>query len=271
MRVIRIDGIEYHGAAAPGRTGLDALAGPGLIETMRARGGRIAHRQAHLRRLAASRDALGLRGGPDPALVEDELDAVLAACRVEDALVRLVLGARALVVEAAPVQPLPADPPAVVAITLAGAWRPDCAAAEHKRTDRAHWRRAEAAASAAGADIALTTDTEGRLGEASRASVFVVADGTLQTAPITGLLPGIGRAVVVELAGAVVEEAASRDRWRGAQEIFSVSAFRGVSAVAAIDGAPVGHGAPGPVTRSLAAAYRRRVAAGDGAGSRREG
>jgi len=269
VRVVRIDGIEYRGAAAPGRTGLDALAGPGLIETMRARRGRIAHRRAHLHRLAASRDALGLRGGPDPALVEDELDAVLAACRAEDALVRLVVGAGALVVEAAPVEPLPAEPPAVVAITLAGAWRPDCTAAEHKRTDRAHWRRAEAAAIAAGADIALTTDTQGRLGEASRASVFVVADGTLQTAPVAGLLPGIGRAVVVELAGAVLEEAAPLERWRGAQEIFSVSALRGVSAVSAIDGAPVGLGPPGPVTRRLAAAYRRRVGAGDGAESKR--
>jgi hypothetical protein len=37
--------------------------------------------------------------------------------------------------------------------------------------------------------------------------------------------------------------------------------------VVAIDGVPVGDGAPGPVTRRLAAAYRRRVVAGDDAES----
>jgi len=114
---------------------------------------------------------------------------------------------------------------------------------------------------APGADIALGTDAEGRLGEASRASVFVVAGGLVQTAPVAGLLPGIGRAVVLELAGGVLEDAAPAERWRRAQEIFVVSALRGVTGVAMIDGVPVGDGAPGPVTRRLAAAYRQCVLA----------
>jgi len=165
------------------------------------------------------------------------------------------------VVEAGPIEPLPADPGAVAAITIAGAWRPDCAAAEHKRTERTHWRRAAAAAAAARADIALCTDTEGRLGEASRASVFVVAGGLVQTAPVAGLLPGIGRQVVLDLAGGVPEDAAPAERWRRAQEIFVVSALQGVAGVVMIDGLPVGDGAPGPVTRRLATAYRQCVLA----------
>ena len=197
------------------------------------------------------------------ARVGSELDAVLAACGAEDGLVRLVVGARAIVAEAAPVEPLPAEPGAVAAITVAGAWRPERTAAEHKCTERAGWRRAEAAASAAGADVVMGTDAEGRLGEASRASVFVVAGGCLQTAPIAGLLPGIGRAVVMELAGEVLEDPAPAERWRRAEEIFIVSALRGVTGIVMVDGTPVGDRAPGPVTRRLAEAYRRYVLGGD--------
>lgn len=262
MRVVRVDGAEYRGPAAPGRAALDGLAGPGLIETMRARDGRIADRAAHLARLSASRQALRGPGGPSPERIASELDAVLAGCRATDARVRLVLGQRALVVEAAPIGPLPAEPPALAAITVAGLWRPKAAEAEHKRTERGHWLRAEAAASAAHADLALATDAAGRLGEGSRASVFVVARGVLQTAPVTGLLPGIGRAAVIALHGDVLEAAAPAERWRAATEIFVVSALRGVSAVVAIDGAALSGGAPGPVTRRLAAAFRERVLAG---------
>jgi branched-subunit amino acid aminotransferase/4-amino-4-deoxychorismate lyase len=264
MRVVRIDGAEYRGPAAPGRAALDGLAGPGLIETMRARNGRIADRDAHLARLSASRTALRGPDGPGPERIASELDAVLAVCRVTDALVRVVLGRRALVVEAAPIGPLPTEPAALAAITVSGLWRPEAAEAEHKRTERGHWLRAEAAATAAGAELALATDTAGRLGEGSRASVFVVAGGVLQTAPVTGLLPGIGRAAVIALHGDVREAAPAVERWRAATEIFVVSALRGVSAVVAIDGTVVSGGTPGPVTRRLAAAYRERVLVGGG-------
>ena len=268
MRVVRIDGAEFRGPAAPPRSRLDARAGPGLLETMRARRGCIAHRTAHLARLAASRTALGLPAAPPASRIASELDALLEACPGDDLLVRLVVGPGALVVEAAPLMALPLAPGVQTAVTRAGAWCPAHAAAEHKHTERRHWRDAEAAATAAGADIVIATDAAGCLGEASRASVFVVDGGVLQTAPVEGLLPGIGRAAVIELAGAVVEESLPAERWRAADEIFTVSALRGVIAVTAIDGAPVGHGTPGPTTRHLAMAFRQRVIDATAAGRR---
>jgi branched-subunit amino acid aminotransferase/4-amino-4-deoxychorismate lyase len=97
------------------------------------------------------------------------------------------------------------------------------------------------------------------MGESSRASVFVAADGSLRTAPVEGLLPGIGRRAIMQLAGVGVEEAADPATWHRADEIFVVSALGGVNAVTVIDGAPVGRGVVGPRTRDLAAQYRAMV------------
>jgi len=263
VRIVRIDGIEYRGAAAPSRAELDARVGAGLIETMRARRGQIAHRTWHLGRLAASVRALGLEGAPDGDSIGAALDSALAGSASDDALVRLVVGAGAVFgVELAPIEPLPPIPRACTAITVRGGWDPDAVDAEHKRTERGRWDRLERAAAAAGADIALMTDRAGRLGESTRASVFVVADGILRTAPAEGLLPGIGRRAVVQLAVGVLEVAADAAVWRNADEVFVVSALRGVTAVTAIDGEPVADGAAGPITRQVAGEYRERVLGG---------
>ena len=164
MRLVRIDGIEYRGAGAPSRRELHARVGPGLIETMRARDGRIAHRAWHLGRLAASIRTLGLVDAPDAAGIERSLDAALAGFRARDALVRLVVGAGGVYgVEVAPIDPLPSVPRECTAITVPGGWVPADADAEHKRTDRSHWDRVEGAAAAAGADIALMTDRQALL------------------------------------------------------------------------------------------------------------
>jgi branched-subunit amino acid aminotransferase/4-amino-4-deoxychorismate lyase len=263
MRVVMIGGSVYQGAAAPSRAELDAQVGAGLIETMRAREGCIAHRAWHLARLAASIRTVGPDDAPDADAIARSLDLTLAAIPPGDARVRLIVGAReACAVEIAPIEPLPEGPRACTAMTVAGGWVPVDADAEHKRTDRRHWGRVERQAAAAGADIALMTDQAGRLGESSRASVFVAADGILRTAPVEGLLPGIGRRAIMQLAGVAVEEAADPASWRRADEIFVVSALGGVSAVTVIDGAPVGGGAVGPRTRDLAAQYRAAVDAG---------
>jgi len=268
VRVVRINGVQYRGASAPARPTLDAQAGAGLIETMRACDGQIVHRALHLERLASSLRALGIDGAPDAGAIACELDAALEGCVAADAVVRLVVSARpACVVEVAPVEPLDATPPMFSALTLPGGWVPGEAAAEHKRTERDHWVRAECAAAAVGADIVLTTDLSGRLGEASRASVFVVADGVLWTAPARGLLPGIGRRVMMQIAGDVIVQAAERALWQRADEVFVVSALRGVAAIVTVDSAPVGNGTAGPVTRRLAARYRACVLGGDRAGS----
>jgi len=263
MRVVRIDGREWRGAAVPDAAELAARVGPGLIETMRARQGRVAHRELHIARLAASTSACGYREAADPAQVAAALDAVVGGGGAGDLMVRVVAGSSgAVLVESRPVAPLPVLPVAATARVLPGLWDPEAVMDEHKRTERAKWEAAEAVLG--DVDVAVAADSWGRLGEASRASVFVVRDGIIRTAPVAGILPGVGRRVILQISGDIVEHAPESELWRAADEIFVVSALRGVTAIVAVDAHQVGDGAPGPVTVRLGTAFRGRVMAETG-------
>jgi len=236
-------------------------AGDGLIETMRARRGIVFRRAAHLDRMEGSARALELTVPPRETW-ERELDALLrdaGEAASGDLRVRLcVSAAPTLWAEAVVADPLPDDPAPVRAVALPGTWHPDDALAVHKTASRARWEHAQRRARALGADTALMLDAHGRLGEAPVAAVVAHVEGGWATAPARGLLPGIGRAALMELAP-VREELLDRARWVAADEIVLVSAVAGVRAVVAVDDRPVGAGVPGRAGTALAHAYRRLV------------
>ncbi len=193
---------------------------------------------------------------PAPSAMEEAVAAVVAALAPGPARIRLTATPRpTLLVEGAPAEPLAADPPAAIAISLSGAWQPGHALAEHKTLSYAGFRRAQRAAERAGAQHALLLDEAGRLGESATTSVFCVVGGRLTTAPALGLLPGVARALVVE-GLATAEQVCDETAWRRADEIVLTNALRGAVAVVAVDGVPVGDGAPGPAARSIHALLR---------------
>ncbi len=117
-----------------------------------------------------------------------------------------------------------------------------------------------------GAFEAILVNQDGMVTEATSAGVFCVEQGVVLTHPLSpAILPSITREAVLEAAGEegvpVREEPVSLDRLRGAEEVFLVSTTDDVCPVITLDGAPVGDGRPGPVTRRLLAAYLRRVGA----------
>jgi branched-subunit amino acid aminotransferase/4-amino-4-deoxychorismate lyase len=121
-------------------------------------------------------------------------------------------------------------------------------------------------AHAAGADEALLTDPAGRVLEGSASNVFAVLDGHVVTPPVeAGLLPGVTRAAVIEVARHegldVVEEPLPRDMLLAADEAFLTASTREVVALIEVDGQPIGGATPGPVTQRLLAAYRALVRA----------
>jgi branched-chain amino acid aminotransferase len=125
---------------------------------------------------------------------------------------------------------------------------------------------AQAEARAAGADEALFLDTAGHLAEGAASNLFLVAGGALWTPPLScGVLPGITRAVVIELAAAagipVREEPLAPAALRDATEAFLTSSLRELVPVVAIGDDPVGDGRPGPLTLRLLELYRRQVCA----------
>ena len=116
---------------------------------------------------------------------------------------------------------------------------------------------AKQAAIDSGADEAWLMDAEERITEGSSTNAFIIsADGVLATHPgESGILRGITRHVVLEVAAAhgLVPGTASftRAEARRAREAFLSSSNHRICPVVAIDGAPVGDGQPGPVTRAL--------------------
>jgi branched-subunit amino acid aminotransferase/4-amino-4-deoxychorismate lyase len=229
----------------------------GLIETMRAVDGRVLFLDAHIDRVMRSRAYLHLESAPSRQSVTQALGAVCAGISIRDARVRLVIGARGyLHACATPVEPVPEQPDQVRAITVRGAWLPDASWREHKTTDRALWIWGERRAGASRVDAALMCDADGNLGESTRASVCVVVAGRVLTAPCAGLLPGVGRAFVRTVRADLIETMIAPSLWSDAEEIFLVSALRGVRSVTELDGRAVGSGAVGEVAQQVHDAYR---------------
>jgi branched-subunit amino acid aminotransferase/4-amino-4-deoxychorismate lyase len=104
----------------------------------------------------------------------------------------------------------------------------------------------------------------GELAECSQSNFFLVNDGAVLTPPLTaGLLPGITRAFVLELARdlgyAADEQRLTPDDLARAGEAFITGTTREVTPVVRIDGRPIADGVPGPVTSRLLEAFRARV------------
>jgi branched-chain amino acid aminotransferase len=119
----------------------------------------------------------------------------------------------------------------------------------------------------AGADEALMCNHAGEIVECSQSNFFIVRDGVVLTAPLSaGLLPGITRAFILELATAIGVPAREAtilpgDLWT-ADEAFITGTTRDVTPVVAVDGRPIGNGRPGPISVRLLEAFRTRAGRG---------
>jgi D-alanine transaminase len=119
---------------------------------------------------------------------------------------------------------------------------------------------AKQAAAEAGVSEAWMVE-DGFITEGGSSTAFVVMpDRRLITRPLSNaILPGITRLSVMELArerGIEIEERLfTLDEAHAAAEAFFTSASTFVMPVVAIDGRPVGDGAPGPLTRRLRELY----------------
>lgn len=102
---------------------------------------------------------------------------------------------------------------------------------------------------------------DGYVTEGTSNTAFIVVDGNkLVTRPLSNaVLPGITRRTIMKLAGngdiTIEERPFTVDEAKAADEAFITSASSFVMPVVEIDGAMIGGGQPGPVTRKLREAY----------------
>ncbi|HZT27483.1 MAG TPA: D-amino-acid transaminase [Pseudolabrys sp.] len=122
---------------------------------------------------------------------------------------------------------------------------------------------AKQAARDQGAHEAWLTDRQGRVTEGASSNAWIVSrDGTILTHPLGhDILPGVTRSVVIKVIkaqGLAFEERAfTVEEAYQAREAFVTSASQIVLPVVAIDGRPVGNGAPGLVAAALRREYYR--------------
>ena len=253
------------------------LYGYGLFETMHSYGGRVFRLEEHYRRLSEGAAVLDL----PPALTLDDLraaiDTLLERNGLGDAYLRLTVtagpapddgGASPSVLLVA--RPLSGYPSALyrrgmAAVTSATRRNEASPLSRVKSLNYLDNLLAREEARRKGADEAILLNTRGLVAEGSASNVFLVSDGRLLTPGLdSGVLPGITRAAVLELAReagiACAEGEVATEALVQAAEAFLTNSIMGVMPLTRLDGRPIGSGRPGPVAGAIRRLYARTVA-----------
>lgn len=200
-------------------------AGYGLIETMRVRDGRIPFLERHLARLGRSLGELGL---PKPG--QDVAALVEPFAGLGDAVLRIEVQDGRASVTVRDLSPQALAPPAVITASEPHQRYP------HKTTERDCFMDAAQEAEVAEADDALLLTHDGLVAEGTVWTLFWWDGNRLRTPALeVGILPGIGRARVLELAPEVEQGRHLRAGLAG-KSLFLTNAVRGVVPIASLDG-----------------------------------
>ncbi len=256
------------------------LYGYGLFETMRAYSGHIFRLEAHLARLRRAAASLGLELDHLPDMTQALYD-TLDANHLGAARIRLTLSG-------GPGEPVPdmaaCQEPTLLIIAREYLPHADSVYRQGFRvTVSAISRNARSPLSRlkslsyldnllarresrlAGADEAIMLNERGFVAEGSTSNVFLVSGNALRTpGEDSGILPGVTRSVVLELARsaglAAVEEEMAPGEFALADEAFCTNSLIEIMPITAFGGEAIGRGVPGEVTARLTAAYRELVA-----------
>lgn len=254
------------------------MQGIGLFETMRAYDGAIFRLRAHVERLVRSAQRLGWTVLPDVDDLVAEAVRVVRETGSADARVRLTVTTGAVrsespeareltvVLSATPgvKYPAPLYERGVSVIVSPYRHNVDDPTTGHKTTSYFARLASLRAAHARGAMEALWFDHEDYLAEGAISSVFLVKGERLLTPPLeTPILPGITRAVVLELARSIGIEVEERpivaEEALEADEIFLTNSLMELIPVVRIGRDPVGTEKPGEMTTRLVEAYGQVV------------
>lgn len=261
--------------------GFGHLYGDGVFETVLLVDGRPLRLGAHLDRLFAGAEYLGLRGLPIRSKVHEAIETTVKAADAGSRAILRITATRgpgsadrlldagdcsesSLVVHVAPAPNLSRTP---LRACCVGVRHPDSLPPVGiKSTSYQGAIVGLGIARDRGFDSGIWTDGAGNLTEALTANLFAVVDGILFTPPEDKCLPGITRRCVLDLAASSGIEVRVDDLPVAAvadwTEAFLTSSIAGVRSLRTLDTHELPL-SPGPVTTELAQAYANLVGAGD--------
>lgn len=257
------------------------LYGDGVFEGIRSYSGRVFRLDRHVERLYNSAKAIMLTIPVSPAEMKKIVIDTLAANRLEDAYIRLIVtrGAGTLGLD-----PDKCPNPSIVCITDTIALYPAemyekglsvVTVPTHRTSMNALYPQAKSLnylnnimakieARIAGCIEAIMLNVDGSVSECTGDNIFIVKNGVLMTPDVmSGILEGITRGAVMDIAHGlgipVVETRMSRYELFTADECFLTGTAAEVIPVVAIDSRIIGDGKPGPVTRKLHKGFHELV------------
>jgi branched-chain amino acid aminotransferase len=258
--------------------------GDSVYETLRTYGGRPFHLDRHLDRLRRSAERLRIALPLPDAELAARLDALLARGANDESYIRIIVSrgqgdisyrfervvGPTVVMVVKPYEPPPArfyDEGCEVVISSVRRNHRQALDPAIKSCNLINNILAVQEAQDRGALEPLMLNLDGDLAEGAGSNVFLVKAGGLRTPPLdAGILPGVTRALVLEQARGLGlrtrEETLRVEDLLDADEVFITSTLKELLPVRAIDGAPVGSGAPGAVTLRLLRVYRETAARG---------
>jgi branched-chain amino acid aminotransferase len=253
------------------------LYGMGLFETMRCHRGKVFRLDDHLNRLLASARTLSIEHGYDRGQLADAIRMLLEANGLTEARLRLTLTSgppraegeakATLLITATGFEPYPSEyyERGVRVVLTEARQNPTDPLSGHKSTCYASRLIVLGAAHRKLAAEALWFTTDNRLAEGCISNVFLVKDGKVYTpGAAAGILPGIARKTVLELAAAVNIALEEKDLTvhdlLGADEVFITNVVMLVLPVVAVEAHTVGDGKPGPVTKRVLTLFNEYVA-----------
>ena len=248
------------------------LLGDGLFETMRVANGKPFRCAQHLERLTRGADFLKIKLPFTPKEIQKFAGELIEQNKLSEAILRVTLtrgaGARGyspknsgpptLALTLHPLPPVNADEPVQWSLVTSSFRLPaGDALASFKTTSKILNVLARAEAEEQGADEALLLNANGEVAETAGGNIFWVYQDKICTVPTgRGVLPGITRAVVLELCQslglATNQHVIKPEQLRNAEGIFVTQSALGIVPVVAFDGVPV---APSPLVDQIAAAY----------------
>jgi branched-chain amino acid aminotransferase len=257
------------------------LYGDGVFEGIRSYAGTVFRLKQHVDRLFASAVAIHLQIPMTREQMSRAIEETLAANKLVDAYIRVVVtrGAGSLGLD-----PRKTTDPQVIIITdqislypeelyehglkiiTSGTTRnhPNAMNPRIKSLNYLNNIMAKVEATNSGCLEALMLNHKGEVAECTGDNIFIFKGGVIHTPSIdSGILEGITRAAVIELAGGagykVVERTMDRYDVYTAEECFLTGTAAELIAVVECDGRVLGSGRPGPVTRELRERFRNLV------------